>query len=89
MNLRFTGRHVGIPPEDLAWAEEKLGALARYHHGLRDLEVRVTMDGTLLEKVEIEARYGRRRAVAVGEARTFRAALDGACDSLRHRLQTV
>jgi ribosomal subunit interface protein len=88
MIVRFTGRHVGIPDEDRAWAEAKVEALGRFHRLLRDLEVRVTVvDGSSLERVELEARYGRRRTVARADAHSFREALDDACESLRRQLQ--
>ena len=87
MNLRFTGRHVGVPVEDREYAEAKLEALARYHRRLTDLEVCVAMDGSTLERVEIAARFGRNRSVAVGEDAVFRVALDQAIDALRRQIQ--
>jgi ribosomal subunit interface protein len=87
MNLRFTGRHVGVPLEDREYAEAKLQALSRYHRRLTDLEVCVEMDGSTLERVEIAARFGRNRSLAVGEDAVFRVALDRAIDALRRQIQ--
>jgi ribosomal subunit interface protein len=86
MNVRFTGRHVGIGDTDRQYAEKKAAALGRYHRGLLDLEVRVTMDGTDLERVELEADLGRHRAVARADAPEFRAAFDTAVDTLKRQL---
>jgi len=87
MNLRFTGRHVGVPAEDREYAEGKLRALSRYHRRLDDMEVFVERDGSILERVEIVARSGRLRAVAVGQDHGFRPAFDRAVDALRRQLQ--
>ena len=87
MNLRFTGRHVGVPAEDREYAEGKIRALARYHRRLTDVEVCVEMDGTLLERVELAARFGKHRSIAVGEDAVFRVALDSAIDALRRQIQ--
>lgn len=87
MNLRFTGRHVGVPAEDREYAEAKIQALARYHRRLTDVEVCVAMDGTMLERVELAARFGKHRSIAVGEDAVFRVALDIAIDALRRQIQ--
>jgi len=86
MNVRFTGRHVGIVEKDRDYAEGKAVALSRYHHRILDLEVRVTMDGSVVERVELQADLGRRRAVAVAEAPEFRAAFDAAVEALKRQL---
>ena len=86
MNLRFTGRHVGIGEADRTYAEKKAVGLARYHRHLMDLEVRVTRDGTAEERVELEADLGRTRAVARADAPEFRAAFDAALESLKRQL---
>jgi ribosomal subunit interface protein len=86
MNVRFTGRHVGIVDEDRDWARAKIEALHRYHRRLLDLEVRVMLDGKGRERVELEADLGRQRFVAHSDAPGFRAALDGAVEVLKRRL---
>jgi ribosomal subunit interface protein len=86
MNVRFTGRHVGIPEADRDYAERKIGSLVRYHRGLRELEVRATLDGGVLETVELEASLGRHRVVAEGRGEGFRPALDGAVEALKRQL---
>jgi ribosomal subunit interface protein len=78
MNVRFTGRHVGIGDTDREYAEAKIEALERFHRRLQDLEVRVTLDGKGRERVELEAGLGRRRVVAHADAPGFREAFDGA-----------
>jgi len=88
MNVRFTGRHVGISEEDRSWAGRKAEALARFHPKVGDIEVRVVMDGAMLEQVELETSLGRQhRAVSKGEAEEFRAAFDLAAEGLRRQLQ--
>ena len=86
MNVRFTGRHVGIADEDREYAEAKAVALERFHRRILDLEVRVSKDGGVVERVELQADLGRRRAVAVAEAPGFRAAFDGAVETLKGQL---
>jgi len=87
MNVRFTGRHVGISDEDRAWAGRKIEALARFHRSLGDLEVRVERDGGLRETVELEAGLGRQhRAVAKADGADFRTAFDLAAEGLRRQL---
>ncbi len=87
MNVRFTGRHVGIGDADRAWAEAKAEALARFHRNLRDLEVRVEKDGGLFERVEIEASLGRQhRAVGKAEAPEFRTAFEHAAEALKRQI---
>lgn len=87
MNVRFTGRHVGIGDGDRSWAERKVEALVRYHRGIQDVEVRVMMDGAALEKVELQADLGRRKAVAAAESPSFRTAFQRAVEALRRQLQ--
>jgi ribosomal subunit interface protein len=87
MNVRFTGRHVGISDKDRAWADEKVAALTRFHRTLGSVEVRVEKDGGLLERVELEASLGHQhRAVAKAEAAEFRTAFDLAAEGLRRQL---
>ena len=86
MNVRFAGRHVGIDEADRAYAEKKIASLVRYHRGIEDVEVRVMMDGALLEKVELQADLGRHRMVAAAEAREFRPAFDKAVEVLKGQL---
>ena len=87
MNVRFTGRHVGISQEDRDWAGKKAAALGRFHKHLGDLEVRVEKDGGILERVELEAHLGHQhRAVSKAEAPEFRAAFDLAAEGLRRQL---
>lgn len=86
MNVRFTGRHVGIKDEDRAWASRKIVALGRYHRGIEDVEVRVMMDGSVFEKVELQADLGKARMVAAAESRTFRPAFDKAVETLKGQL---
>ncbi len=87
MNVRFTGRHVGISEEDRAWADGKAEALGKFHRTLGSIEVRVEKDGGLMERVELEASLGHQhRAVAKAEAAGFRAAFDLAAEGLRRQL---
>jgi ribosomal subunit interface protein len=87
MNVRFTGRHIAVEDEDRAYALKRVEHLARFHPKLVDLEVRVDMDGAILERVELEAGIGHHmRAVASAEAPEFRAAFDQAVDSLKRQL---
>lgn len=86
MNVRFTGRHVGIGDADREYAEGKVAALARFHRHLMDLEIRVMMDGADMERVELEADLGRTRAVARAEAQRFRPAFDEAIEALKRQL---
>jgi ribosomal subunit interface protein len=87
MNIRFTGRHVSIDPEDRRYAEEKATSLARFHRNLREVDIRVDMDGALLERVELEAGIGHHhRVVASAEAPEFRTAIDAAVDQIRRQL---
>jgi ribosomal subunit interface protein len=86
MNVRFAGRHVGIGTEDRAHAEERLLNLGRYHRGVLDVEVRVAMDGRVLEEVELQADLGKRRIVAAFEAPEFREAFDGALEAMKSQL---
>jgi len=86
MNVRFTGRHVGIGDADRAYAEKKIGALVRYHSGIEDVEVRVMMDGTVLEKVELQADLGHCKLVAVAESPSFRPAFDKAVEILKRQV---
>ena len=87
MNVRFTGRHVGIPTADRDHVEEKLAGLAKFHRGLDDVEVRVMLDGGDLERVELEADVSGTKVVAHADAPRFRAAFDGAVEALRHQIQ--
>jgi ribosomal subunit interface protein len=88
MNVRFTGRHVGISQEDRDWAGRKASSLARFHRHLDDLEVRVEKDGGLMERVELEVHLGHQhRAVSKAEATGFRAAFDLAAEGLKRQLQ--
>jgi ribosomal subunit interface protein len=87
MNVRFTGRHVGIGEEDREYAEAKVAVLVRYHKRLSDLEVRVMVDGSGREKVELEADIGKHRAVAAADAPLFRTAFDRAVEALKRQLQ--
>ena len=86
MNVRFTGRHVGVPEADRDYVEKKIAGLAKYHRGLDEVEVRVMMDGTVFERVELEADLGSRRVVARSDALQFRPAFDGAAVALKHQL---
>src|SRR5690242_4777009 len=86
MNVRFTGRHVGIADRDREYAEAKIAALGRYHAGILDVEIRVMMDGTILEKVELQADLGRSKPVAAAESPSFRPAFDKAVEILKRRL---
>lgn len=87
MNVRFTGRHVGIADGDRAWAEAKAEALARFHRNLHELEVRVEKDGGLFDRVELEAHLGHQhRAVGKAEAADFRAAFEHAAEALKRQL---
>jgi|SRR5688572_15579714 ribosomal subunit interface protein len=86
MNVRFTGRHVGIGEADRAYAARKVEALVRYHRGILDVEVRVMMDGSDLEKVELQADLGKSRAVAVAGSPSFRPAFDRAVEILKRQL---
>ncbi|MCK6481961.1 MAG: ribosome-associated translation inhibitor RaiA [Planctomycetaceae bacterium] len=88
MNVRFTGRHVGISDSDREWAAAKAEALSRFHRIPGQVEVRVEKDGGILERVEIEAGLGRQhRAVARAEASTFRAAFDLAAEGLKRQMK--
>ena len=86
MNVRFTGRHVGIGEKDRSYAEEKIADLGRYHRGIEDVEVRVMMDGSVLEKVELQADLGRSKLVCAAESSTFRPAFDKAVEVLKRRM---
>jgi len=86
MNVRFTGRHVGIGDGDRAYAEKKIGALLRYHRGIEDVEVRVMMDGSVLEKVELQADLGHSKLVSAAEAAEFRPAFDKAVEVLKRQV---
>ena len=87
MNIRFTGRHVGIPDADREWLERKVEGLSRFHRHFQDLEIRVEMDGELLERVELAANLGHQhRAVAKVEAAGFRAAFEKAAAALKKQL---
>jgi len=86
MNVRFTGRHVGIGEADRAYAERKVESLVRFHRGILDVEVRVMLDGADLEKVELQADLGKSRAVAAAESPSFRPAFDKAVEILRRQL---
>ena len=88
MNVRFTGRHIGLAEDDRTWAEGKLGALARFHRNLGELEIRVELDGGLFARVELETSLGHQhRAVVKVEAAGFRTALEQAVEALRRQLQ--
>lgn len=88
MNVRFTGRHVGISEEDKAWAVSKAEALARFHPRVGDFDIRVELDGSRLERVEIETSLGRQhKAVAKAEAPDFRTAFDKAAVGLKRQLK--
>jgi ribosomal subunit interface protein len=87
MNIRFTGRHISIEDEDRAYALKRAEHLSRFHPALQDLEVRVDIDGSILEKVELEAGIGHHlRVVSIAEAPEFRAAFDQAVDGLKRQL---
>jgi ribosomal subunit interface protein len=86
MNVRFTGRHVGIGAGDRAYAEKKIGHLVRYHRGIEDVEVRVMMDGSVLEKVELQADIGSSRLVSAAESSDFRPAFDKAVEVLKRQM---
>ena len=86
MNVRFTGRHVGIGNADRAYAEKKIGALLRYHRGIEDVEVRVMMDGSVLEKVELQADLGHCKLVSAAESAHFRPSFDKAVEVLKRQV---
>jgi ribosomal subunit interface protein len=86
MEVRFTGRHVGIQDSDREYVQVKVSALARFHRHLQDVEVRVMMDGTEVERVELEADLGHHRVVARADAAGFRPAFDEAVETLKRAL---
>ncbi len=86
MNVRFTGRHVGIGDADRGYAERKVAALVRYHRGIEDVEVRVMMDGSVLEKVELQADLGHCKLVCAAESSSFRPAFDKAVEVLKRQV---
>lgn len=88
MKINFTGRHVGVDGKEREYALGKIEALARFHRHIEDVEVRVSMDGNVLEKVELDAGLGHHlRAAAMAEADNFRKAFDGALAGLRRQIQ--
>ncbi len=88
MRIQFTGRHVGLTAEDREHAIQRIEALTRFNDHLGDVEIRVGLDGAILERVEIDVGLGHHhRAVAVAEAPDFRRAFDDAVKGLRRQIQ--
>ena len=64
MEVQITGRHEELTDSVKEYAQEKLGALSRFHKGLRALEVVFTED-SLEKSVELIAHLSRGAPIVV------------------------